>query len=86
MYLIPTNQKAAGDFLNGTLWADFKRCLMARRPLEADVNDDVHIAAAKGHKRAGYEKAIEELEKLPFEFKPTPADPFSRPAVSITED
>lgn len=86
MYLQPSNQKAAGDFLNGPLWQDFKRCMLARRPPEADVKDDVHVAAAKGHKRAGFEKAIEEIEKLPFEYAKDQSNPFGRPAVAITED
>ncbi len=86
MYLQPSNQKAAGDFLNGTLWQDIKRCLLARRPPEADVTDDIHVAAAKGHKRAGFEKAIEQIEKIPFEFDKEQANPFSRPAVAFTED
>jgi hypothetical protein len=60
--------------------------LLARRPLHPDDKDDVHVAAAKGHKRAGYEKAIEEIEKLPFEYVSEQKDPFSRPAVAITED
>lgn len=86
MYLKPANQKPAGDLLNGVLWADMKRCLMDRRPHPPEANDEPHIAAAKGHKRAGFEAAIDVIEKLPFEFNPDQKDPFSRPAVRITED
>lgn len=86
MYLRPPNQKPAGDLLNGVLWQDMKRCLLARRPPPPEAKDEPHIAAAKGHKRAGFEAAIEEIEKLPFEFSPDQKSPFSRPAVAITED
>jgi len=86
MYLQPTNQKAAGEFLHGVLWADLKRCLLARRPPKPDAKDDIHIAAAKGHARAGFESAIEAIETLPFEYAVEPTNPFSRPAVAITED
>ncbi len=85
-YLDPANQRIAGEFLNGLLWANMKQCLLARYPENADVKDDVHVAAAKGHVRAGYGKAIEELEKLPLESDETPAGAFERPAVTITED
>ncbi len=86
MYLQPSNQKAAGDFLNGTLWQDFKRCLLARRPPAPDASDEIHVAAAKGHARAGFEKAMEQFEKIPFEFSKEPPNPFQRPAVAITDD
>lgn len=86
MHLQPTNQKAAGEFLHGILWADLKRCLLARRPVKPDAKDDIHVAAAKGHARAGFESAIEAIETLPFEFPAEQASPFARPAVAITED
>lgn len=86
MYLNPANQKAAGELLNGILWADMKKCLLARRPEAADVKDPSHIAAAKGHARAAYEKCIEEIEKLPFDFPEEKRDAFDRPAISITKD
>jgi len=86
IYLQKSNQKAAGEFLNGVLWADFKRCLLARRPPMPDAKDPSHIAAARGHQRAGFEQAIEAIEKLPFEFSEEPVSPFARPAVAITAD
>ena len=86
MYLNNANKKAAGDFLNGVLWKDLKRCLEERRPPHPDAKDDIHVAAAKGHKRAGFEEAVAAIEKLPFEYSQDQENPFSRPAVSITED
>ncbi len=80
------NQKIAAQFINGALWAEIKRCLLSRRPPVADVKDDIHIAAAKGHVRSGYEAAIEEVEKMPFEQDTAPESAFARPAVSITAD
>lgn len=86
MYLSEANQKLAGDFLNGPLWSDFRRCLLARRPQPADVKDEPHVSSAKGHKRAAWDEMIAEIEKLPFEHAETDSDPFERPAVAITED
>lgn len=87
MYLDPAAQKAAGEFLNGLLWPEIKRCLLARRPKAADVKDNRTVAAAKGHCRSAFESAIEEIEKLPFEHDPDGIPrAFDRPAVTITED
>lgn len=86
MYLQPSNQKSAGELLNGVLWADMKKCLLLRRPEPADVKDPSHVAAAKGHARAAYEKCIEDFEKLPFEHPEEKKDVFDRPAVAFTED
>lgn len=86
IYLQKTNQKAAADLLNGMVWQDIKRCLLDRRPPAPDAKDPSHIAAARGHQRAGFEAAIEAIEKLPFEFNEEPQSPFARPAVSITAD
>jgi hypothetical protein len=86
IYLQKTNQKAAGEFLNGPLWADFKRCLLDRRPPTPDAKEPSHTAAARGHQRAGFEAAIEAMERIPFEFPEEQRSPFARPAVAITED
>lgn len=86
IYLQKTNQKAAGDFLNGPLWADMKRCLYARRPPTPATKDPTHVAAAQGHQRAGYEACIEMIERIPFEFETEQQSPFARAAVAITED
>ena len=86
MYLSPSNQKLAADFINGLLWQDIERCLLARRPARADTADPTHVAAAKGHVRAGYELALEELRKLPIEEEPKAINPMAIPAVSIIED
>jgi hypothetical protein len=86
MPLSSDNQKLAGDFVNGLLWKEIKRVLFEREPESPSVKDEVHVAAAIGHKRAGYELAIAELEKIPFEHADEVPSPFDRPAVSITED
>lgn len=86
MYIHEGNRKAAAEFVSGPLWAEFKRCLGQRAPLKPDVTDPSHVAAAKGHQKTGYDKAIEEIEKIPFEFEEKGADPMQRPAVTITED
>jgi hypothetical protein len=86
IYLLPHNRKGAGEFLNSPLWSDLKKCLLARRPLAADAGDETHVAAAKGHQRNGYEKCIDEMEKLAFEFPAEDVDPFKRPALTITQD
>jgi len=85
-YLDPAIQKLAGEFLNGPLWQEIKRCLIARRPETAHVKDEIHVASAKGHVRAGYELTIAEIEKLPFEHAENATSAFERPAVTITED
>lgn len=80
-YIDPALQKAAADFVNGLLWREFKRALTARKPEEADTGDPTHVAAAKGHKRAGYEKCLEYFEKLPFEAPAEQKNPFQTPAL-----
>lgn len=86
MYISPANQKAAAGFLNSPLWTDWKRALIARCPAGPDVKDDVHVSAQKGHQVAAYMKAVEEFEKLPFEFEETGGSPFERPAITVQED
>lgn len=86
MYLRKENLEAAASFLNSPLWTDIKRCLLERRPDAPATIDAVHVAAAKGFERRGFEIAMEELEKLPFELPPERNDPFNRPAVTQTED
>lgn len=86
MHLKKPNQKPAADFLNGPVWQDIRRCLFERCPPHPDAKDEPHVAAAKGHQRAGAEYIITTIEKLPFEFVEPPPSPFERPAVSITAD
>lgn len=85
-YLSPDEQKAAANFLNGPTWQTMKRVLLLRRPPMPDAGDPSHVAAAKGHQRAGYEMCIEAFETAPFDTKPDPEAPFRIPAVAITED
>lgn len=86
MYLRNENLEAAASFLNSPLWSDIKRCLLERRPEAPVAIDAVHTAAAKGFERKGFELALEELEKLPFDKPAERIDPFHRPAVLNTQD
>lgn len=86
MYLRKENLDAAASFLNSPLWADIKRCLLDRRPDSPVSADPVHTAAAKGFERKGFEQALSEIEKLPFDFQSERADLFNRPAITVTED
>lgn len=86
MYLRKENQEAVLNFLNSPLWVDIKRCLLERRPEPPVPADAVHTAAAKGFERKGYEAAISDIEKLPFDLPPEIQSPFNRPAVLATED
>lgn len=83
--LLPPHQKALAEFINGQLWADIKLCLAEREPEHPDVKDQSHIAAGKGHQRTGFSKAIEAIEKLPFETPQQPNDPFNRPALDTRD-
>ena len=85
-FLQKDNIQAAGSFVSGVLWQDFKRALMERRPEAATTSDSADTAAAKGHQRTGYEKCIEAIEALPFDAPDAPVNPFERPAVSETAD
>lgn len=85
IYITPALQKPAGDFVNSPTWHEVRRALMNRRPEVPDAKDPSHVAAAKGHRRAGYEQAITDIEKLPFETEPVVQDPFKSPAL-FTED
>ena len=86
MYLLEPNLSPAANFINSPLWADIKRCLAEREPEAPVSNDPIHTAAAKGFERKGFELAIAEIEKLPFEKPTTRTDPFARPAVTAIED
>lgn len=87
MYLNPVHAKAASELLNSPLWADIKRCLMDRRPDAPEPIDKLRTMAAKGFERKGFELAIQEFEKLPYEVPPVgETAPFDRPAVMETAD
>jgi hypothetical protein len=86
MYLRRENQEAVLNFLNSPLWTDIKRCLLDRRPEPPIPADAVHTAAAKGFERKGYEMAISDIEKLPFEVPSEVQSPFNRPAIIETQD
>jgi len=84
--LLPPQQKEVAALINSQLWASVKLCLKDRMCEAADVKDEPHVAAAKGHKRAAFEECIEAIEALPFDVQESEMNPFERPAVSITED
>jgi hypothetical protein len=86
MYLHKDNLANAAALINSPLWNDIKRCLMDRRPDAAVAHDEVHTAAAKGFERKGFELAIVEIEKLPFDTPTVRVDPFDRPAITSTQD
>lgn len=85
-YLLDAHQKALAEFINGQLWAEVKACLRDRAPEQPDVKDPSHVAAAKGHQRAAFDKTIGQIEALAFEHDDTPRNPFERPAIAITDD
>lgn len=86
MYLRKDLAEPAAAFLNSQLWQDIKRCLLARRPENPISADQPHVAAAKGFERKGFEAAIDEIEKLPFDAPVERIDPFDRPAILETKD
>jgi len=73
-------------FIRSPLWADMKRAAMQRRPVAADPSQPPHEAAARGFQRDAWERAFDELEKLPFEQPEKQTDPYDRPAVTNTAD
>lgn len=85
-FLQKENIQAAGLFVSGVLWQDFKRALMERRPEAAHVSDTPDVAAAKGHQRIGFEQCMALIEALPFEVPTEANNPFDRPAVQNTAD
>jgi hypothetical protein len=80
-YILEANRVSAGAFINGPVWPDMKRAAMNRRPEAPDARDPSHIAAAKGHRRAGYEQCLADLEKLPFDVEVKAKNPFDSPAL-----
>ena len=48
--LNPAFMAEAGKFIRSPVWADIKRAMLVRRPPAADVEDQPHVAAAKGFK------------------------------------
>lgn len=85
-FLLPQHQKALAEFINSPLWAEVRLCLEDRKTEVPDVRDPSHIAAAKGHQRAGAEKIILAIENLHTQTDDSGASPMDRPAVAITED
>jgi len=85
-YIQKENINAAANFVGGPLWADFKRCLLQRKPESPAIGDEPNTAAAKGHQRTGFEKCIEEMERLPFEAPQEIVNPMDRPAIQETAD
>lgn len=85
-YLHPTNLAAAGMFVQGEIWRDLKRVLLARCPPSADVTDEIHVAAAKGFKATAWVELIALIERLPFDQPPGPTpSPIPEPLLH-TED
>jgi len=85
-FLQKENIQAAGNFVSGALWQDFKRALLERRPEAAVTNDNPDTAAAKGHQRRGFELCLEAIETLPFDQAEAPSNPFDRPAIQDSSD
>lgn len=85
IYINPANQKAAGEFVNGFLWAEFKRALLNRRPPAPEPKDPSHVSAGRGLVRSGYEQCLAEIEKLPFEVEQVAQDPFKTPALFVED-
>lgn len=81
MFLAKENMVAAATFVNSTLWHDYRRVLMLRRPDAPDPNDESHVAAAKAFRRDGFEQALAMIEGLPRMIDTTPQDPFDPPAM-----
>ncbi len=80
------NAEPAASFVVSPIWSDIRRVMMLRRPAAPAPEDLPHVAAAKGLRRAAFEKALDAIEKLPFETVEEQADPFDRPAITNTED
>ena len=81
-YLNKETLKGAAEFVNGPIWADIKRVLLARKPSGANFNDEPHVAAAKGFARDAWDRVIEEIERLPRDLPDKPPDGlFDRPAI-----
>lgn len=86
MYLPKESLILAVNFINSPLWRDIKHCLLERRPESPQANEAVHVSAAKGFERKGYENVIELIERLPFETPPVVQNPFERPSILETAD
>lgn len=86
MFIAKENMAAALAFIRSPLWTDLKRATLERRPTAADPAQPPHEAAARGFQRDAWEKALAELEKLPFEQPVAPENPYDRPAVTNTAD
>jgi hypothetical protein len=85
-YLLPPTQKTLADFINSAVWRETRMVLEERLGEQPHVSDPSHVAAAKGHRRAGAESIIKQIEQLPFEVPPEAENAFARPAVAFTQD
>lgn len=85
-FIAKENMQAALAFIRSPLWTDLRNATLNRRPPSADPSQPAHEAAARGFQRDAWEKALNEIEKLPFEQPEQVHDPFSRPAVTNTAD
>ncbi len=66
-------------FVTGGLWMDYKKALMARRPVAPASSASPSEAAQQFFLRQGFELAIQAIEQLPREIEPveTPTIPAS---------
>lgn len=73
-FMHPDNVMAAGSFVNGPIWRDMRRALMARHTEWPNVQDEPHVAAAKGFQMKAFTLMLDSIEKLPFD-QPAPPPP-----------
>lgn len=71
MYLEKENMAEAAKFVNGPLWMDYKKALHDRKPAPPTPEETGETAAHRAFLRRGYEMAVEDIEKLCREIKPT---------------
>lgn len=74
-YLPKEQLEAAQKLVSSEMFRAIERVLTARKPDHPGPADQPSKQAADAFLRAGYEKALDELKRIPYEFEEKPTDP-----------
>lgn len=75
MFLTKEERPPAGEFIAGGLWQAMKRALDARKPGHSEAGESTETASQRAFERKGYERCLEDIEKLSREEPPVTGGP-----------
>ncbi len=75
MYLQKEERVAAGEFIAGGLWQAMRRAVRERAPAHSEAGESTETASQRAFERKGYERCLEDIEKLSREEAPATGGP-----------